>query len=94
MSRGGSAYHRLRVGEADHPADRGARLTRPAHPRQADPGLCGGAPSRPGPLPCCCGPGKLMTNIINLRFQYRDAIFPDFSGFPDFHRSKLSMKNL
>ena len=24
----------------------------------------------------------------------RDAIFPDFSGFPDFHKSKLSMKNL
>ena len=24
----------------------------------------------------------------------RDAIFPDFSGIPDFHKSKLSMKNL
>ena len=24
----------------------------------------------------------------------RDAIFPDFSGFPDFHKSKLLMKNL
>ena len=24
----------------------------------------------------------------------RDAIFPDFSGIPDFHQSKLSMKNL
>ena len=25
--------------------------------------------------------------------QFRDAIFPDFSGIPDFHKSKLSMKN-
>ena len=24
----------------------------------------------------------------------RDAIFPDFSGFPDFHKSILSMKNV
>ena len=24
----------------------------------------------------------------------RDATFPDFSGIPDFHKSKLSMKNL
>ena len=24
----------------------------------------------------------------------RYAIFPDFSGIPDFHKSKLSMKNL
>ena len=23
----------------------------------------------------------------------RDAIFPDFSGIPGFHKSKLSMKN-
>ena len=25
---------------------------------------------------------------------HRDAIFPDFSGIPDFHKSKLSKKNL
>ena len=24
----------------------------------------------------------------------RDAIFPDFSGIPDFHKSKLSIKNI
>ena len=24
----------------------------------------------------------------------RDAIFPDFSGLPDYHKSKLTMKNL
>ena len=28
------------------------------------------------------------------RTIYRDAIFPDFSGIPDFHKSKLSIKNL
>ena len=26
--------------------------------------------------------------------SYRDAIFPDFSGFPDFHKSKMSIQNL
>ena len=25
---------------------------------------------------------------------HRDAIFPDFSGIPDFHKSKMSMKSL
>ena len=25
---------------------------------------------------------------------FRDPIFPDFSGIPDFHKSKLSMKTL
>ena len=32
---------------------------------------------------------ELLTQVF-----HRDAIFPDFSGFPDFHKSKLSMKKL
>ena len=31
---------------------------------------------------------------ITIDQKDRDAIFPDFSGITDFHKSKLSMKNL
>ena len=30
----------------------------------------------------------------SVKWDCRDAIFPHFSGIPDFHKSKLSMKNL
>ena len=30
----------------------------------------------------------------SLAGQVRDAIFPEFSGITDFHKSKLSIKNL
>ena len=29
---------------------------------------------------------------VTRPMHYRDASFPDFSEFPDFHKSKLSMK--
>ena len=31
---------------------------------------------------------------VQITASYRDAIFPDFSGIPDFHKSKSSMINL
>ena len=39
--------------------------------------------------------GWLHTVLLRgVKSSYnRDAIFPDFSGFPDFHTSKLSVKN-
>ena len=43
---------------------------------------------------------ELASDVVDLTTlhwhgtQSRDAIFPDFSGIPDFHKSKLSMKNL
>ena len=33
-------------------------------------------------------------DMFYLMMIIRDAIFPDFSGIPDFYKSKLSMTNL
>ena len=37
---------------------------------------------------------EMSTSGSQIVFIHRDAIFPDFSGIPDFHKSKLSMKKL
>ena len=45
----------------------------------------------------CTGPNcahRVQGAPLNSNTVIRDAIFPDFSGIPDFHKSKLSMKNL